>query len=314
MLYIAPLLGIGNRSTKFGYADDIAILRASATLEENAQRLSVDLERILAWGKEEGITFDPAKAELLHFTRQKLPPTLPEVKAGDMVVKESDDVPYLRWLGIIFDRKLTFKWHARARAENSMKVAKALASLGNTVRGVQPRLLRQVVVACVFPVAYFGAETWWPGRNRPGNSRPVSNRMDTLLETLSRTVLAPNVPDYLHSFGIPPTVTGQAGAPTIFQHMTLPVTKEMVIEEATLKTGMTPISARPLASSTERTATDWVIHFPTGSPSLVSDFKRKVAALQNSTAAHGSLNAIAAGDIIQPESAPEQHDASDAAL
>ncbi|KAI0991244.1 hypothetical protein K3495_g16943, partial [Podosphaera aphanis] len=161
MLYIAPVLSTGKKSTRFGYADDIAILRTSDSLGANAERLSSDLAMILDWGKEEGVTFDPAKAELLHFSRRRLPDPLPQVKAGSMTVIENTTTPHLRWLGVLFDRKLTFKWHVRNRAAKSMTVAKALSSLGNTVHGVQPRLLRHAAVACVLPVAYFGAETWW---------------------------------------------------------------------------------------------------------------------------------------------------------
>ncbi|KAI0992059.1 hypothetical protein K3495_g16127 [Podosphaera aphanis] len=42
----------------------------------------------------------------------------------------------------------------------------------------------------------------------------------------------------------------------------------MVMEEAALRTGITPISARALARDVDRMATDWIIHFPTGKPKL----------------------------------------------
>ena len=65
------------------------------------------------------------------------------------------------------------------------------------------------------------------------------------------SVLAPNVPDRLF------TLEG----PT-------PVTSEMVMEEATLKTGVRPTSARAFATSMARPSTDWVLHFATGKPKL----------------------------------------------
>ncbi|CCU77126.1 reverse transcriptase [Blumeria hordei DH14] len=40
--------------------------------------------------------------------------------------------------------------------------ARALKYLGNTTRGILPRLFRQAATACVFPIAHFWAETWWP--------------------------------------------------------------------------------------------------------------------------------------------------------
>ena len=65
------------------------------------------------------------------------------------------------------------------------------------------------------------------------------------------SVLAPNVPDRLF------TLEG----PT-------PVTSEMVMEEATLKTGVRPTSARAFATSMARPSTEWVLHFATGKPKL----------------------------------------------
>ncbi|KAI0997037.1 hypothetical protein K3495_g11149 [Podosphaera aphanis] len=91
---------------------------------------------------------------------------------------------------------------------------------------------------------------------------------DLKLEAASKwiSVLAPNVPDYLHSFKS--STTTEPGTTTRLQQITIPVTRQMVIEEVTLKTGMAPISARALASSIDRPASDWVIHFQAGTPKL----------------------------------------------
>ncbi|KAI0993928.1 hypothetical protein K3495_g14255 [Podosphaera aphanis] len=81
------------------------------------------------------------------------------------------------------------------------------------------------------------------------------------------SVLAPNVPNYLQTLMDLPEL-GEPGTRTRVQLVTVPVSMEMIIEEATLKTGMAPISARALATRKERPATDWIIHFPTGKPKL----------------------------------------------
>jgi ribonuclease HI len=192
MLYIAPLLRLGKLGRRFGYADDIALLAISPTLESNTTLPTKDLQELLDWGFLEGITFDSNKTELLHFSRRQvdsLPTTTPVVTAGLFTIAESSTRPYLRWLGVLFDKKLTFKWHVRTQATKAIKVSKALASLGNTVRGVSPSLLRRATTACVLPIAYFAAETWWPGRTRQGSGAPISNRVDSLLELLSKVVL-----------------------------------------------------------------------------------------------------------------------------
>ena len=192
MLYLAPLFRLGNSKTRFGYADDVALLVVSPSLAANSQALSASLQEALDWGSAEGITFDPDKSELLHFSRRRSdqdPTQNPSVAAGPIMVCESTERPYLRWLGILFDKKLTFKWHVKEMAAKASTVANALRSLGNTVRGVQPRLLQQVVSACVLRKAYYGAETWWPGRTRPGSSSPISNRVDGLLASLEKVIL-----------------------------------------------------------------------------------------------------------------------------
>lgn len=42
----------------------------SPTLKENAEKLKIAINQALAWDDTEGITFDPGKSELEHFTRK----------------------------------------------------------------------------------------------------------------------------------------------------------------------------------------------------------------------------------------------------
>lgn len=191
MLYIAPLFTMGTSGTKFGYADDIAILRTSSTLYANAELLSQELQEILEWGRQEGVTFDHGKTELLHFSHRQDDQdagTTPSVTSGPITVTESQRLPYTRWLGVLFDKKLSFKWHARATTEKALKVGHALSSLGNTVRGAPLHLVRQAALACVLPIAYYGAESWWPGRFRQGARARISNRVEFTLHRLDKVV------------------------------------------------------------------------------------------------------------------------------
>ena len=86
MLYIAPLFRLGTtRKHRFGYADDIGLLAISTDLQINCNKLQADLQESLDWGESEGITFDPKKSELIHFTRSRKDPPLsasPQISAG----------------------------------------------------------------------------------------------------------------------------------------------------------------------------------------------------------------------------------------
>jgi hypothetical protein len=144
ILYLAPLFRLGVPKTGFGYADDAAILAISPFIEANCQSLLNSLQEALDWGATEGITFAPDKYELIHFSRRKddqNPSHTPSVVAGPVTVSENTTRPYLRWLGVLFDKKLSFKYHVREATSKALTVANALRGLGNTVRGIKPYLM-----------------------------------------------------------------------------------------------------------------------------------------------------------------------------
>ncbi|KAI1003832.1 hypothetical protein K3495_g4377 [Podosphaera aphanis] len=112
MLHIAPLFKLDGLKKAFGYADDVAVLEISPSLQGNATKLENSINQALAWDSSEGVTFDPMKSELLHFTRKhKDKNLLPQVETTNFTISESAQKPYLKWLGINFDKMLTFKRH-----------------------------------------------------------------------------------------------------------------------------------------------------------------------------------------------------------
>lgn len=86
----------------------------------------------------------PDKYELLHFSWYRAdqdPNSTSSVVAGLIIISENTERPYLRWLGILFNKKLTFKWHVKEMASKALTVANALRSLGNTVWEIKSYLL-----------------------------------------------------------------------------------------------------------------------------------------------------------------------------
>ncbi|CCU81843.1 endonuclease/reverse transcriptase [Blumeria hordei DH14] len=169
MLYISPLFKLGNVSRRSGYADNVTILETQKSLYNNCISLKKALKEALEWGIKEGITFDPAKVELQHLSRKRADKNLgntSSVKHSNFSVSEKKSRPYIRWLGVYFDKTLSFEWHVHILANKALVVANSLRSLGNTLSGAPPKLLWQAVTACKLPIAYCGAETWWPGLTR----------------------------------------------------------------------------------------------------------------------------------------------------
>jgi hypothetical protein len=97
--------------------------------------------------------------------------------------------PYLRSLRVLFDKKLSFKYHVGETTSKAIIVANALRGLGNTVGGIKPCLLRQTVIACVFQKAYFGAEIWWPGRSHPcTRAGSISKQVQGQLDKVAKVI------------------------------------------------------------------------------------------------------------------------------
>ena len=196
MLFIEPIFKQGSLSTRrgrFGYADDICQLVASPSLEENCTALQHCTEELRQWGAREGLTFDFNKTELQHFTRannHSNPTCSLRTSQGSHTVTPPPPGGATRWLGIWFDRRLSFGKHCRTLAAKAKQTAAGVRSLANTVRGTRAHLLRQATVACVISVLCYGAEAWWPGRYRPKprNQGFVSNRADSALSHLDRVL------------------------------------------------------------------------------------------------------------------------------
>jgi hypothetical protein len=59
------------------------------------------------------------------------------------------------------------------------------------VRGVNSYLMQQAITACVLRKVYYGAETWWPGRTRPGFRKDrVLNLVQNHLDGITKVILA----------------------------------------------------------------------------------------------------------------------------
>jgi hypothetical protein len=90
----------------------------------------------------------------------------------------------MHWLGVWFDRKLSFKAHIAVMVVKAKYTAAGIRALGNTIRGAPAQLLRQAVQACVQPVLCHRIETWWPGSSRKQKGKILSNRLEGLLRKL----------------------------------------------------------------------------------------------------------------------------------
>src|SRR5699024_1515931 len=190
LLYTAPLHQLPLKSSSFGYADDVALLACDKSLAGSTHTLQRDVGLILDWAQRNGLAFDPGKSELLHFSRRRERHN-PRVDRPGWNVEPAPTDATIRWLGVHFDRRLSFHPHARIARQRAMNAVGTIRGLGNTVKGASPHALRAAAVACVLPTLFYAVETWWPvpGVRRRWGSAALEGEVQAVLSATSRAIL-----------------------------------------------------------------------------------------------------------------------------
>ncbi|EFY94393.2 reverse transcriptase, RNaseH [Metarhizium robertsii ARSEF 23] len=207
LLYTEPIYKLGFQLGRFGYADDTAILRTGRTLRETAKLATADVRELISWGAANGITFDPEKTEVMHFSHKK-DDTSPSVTHGGIAKVPAEAI---RWLGIWLDKKLTFRTHIEKWAAKAKKAAGHLHGLCNTKHGPLPAAVRRAATLDTGPRYHTGTESYtaWHGTKkvRPQIQHLV-DKLDPVLRRAIRAILpvwkTTPVPIYHQESGIPP--------------------------------------------------------------------------------------------------------------
>jgi len=58
-----------------------------------------------------------------------------------------------------------------------------------TCRGAAPKALLRAVAICIFPIATFGSEVWWPGLSRPTIKRTITPQIIGTCEMTDKAIL-----------------------------------------------------------------------------------------------------------------------------
>jgi ribonuclease HI len=211
LLYLVDLLR-EDPTLRFGYADDLALYRIGNSLKENAKALARDIRKVIDWGERHRVFFAPEKTELLHIVGKARDRDNPEIKVNETLriqpsplpptrragtgdrSEGEEQKPALRWLGVWFDRLLSFARHVRERCARAMRVARHIRGLARIQYGPPAEQLRKATVTCVLPAALYGSEAWYGGRMKPAVNiaqagRPeVSARIGGLIDEVDQVI------------------------------------------------------------------------------------------------------------------------------
>ena len=162
LIYIRELFpALASSVITLSYMDDIALTTSSTSLKKNIKILEREATKLYSLGAKNAVEFDLAKTELIHFTTAKEAKTTTLTLPNQEVIKPKAVV---RWLGIWFDSKLSFKEHVATRVSQARSAFLRMARLANIEKGLSALATRQLYLACVASIADFGSPIWWKGQ------------------------------------------------------------------------------------------------------------------------------------------------------
>jgi ribonuclease HI/exonuclease III len=144
---------------QISFMDDFGLTATSTSAARNCRQLERVVQRLLLGAEEQAVQFEPAKTELIHFTTKRETPAN-SISVGGYTIEPK---PVVRWLGIWFDSKLTFKAHIEKKINSATAAYFGIQRLGNTQKGLGARALRLLYTACVTSIADYGVQLWWKG-------------------------------------------------------------------------------------------------------------------------------------------------------
>ena len=159
LIYIRNILA-DNQAYQLSYIDDFSLSVTSSSAKKNCRQIKEVVDKLFAAATQQGAQFDPGKTELIHFSTKREVIT-EGVKIANLTITPS---PVVRWLGIYFDSKLTFKPHIEKKVNSATSAFLGLQRLGNTRSGLSFKALRQLYIACITSVADYGVQLWWRGQ------------------------------------------------------------------------------------------------------------------------------------------------------
>ena len=157
------------------YVDDHGFHAMGADLSTNVYTLRKTLDTATGILTRIGMTINPDKCDLMHFSWQHGDTSSPSITTtlygkGITITPPSS----IRWLGFHLDRKLSFRHHVNLLAKKGHAIVCGLKVLGNTIEGISPSNLQLLYKTVVVPAITYGCQLWF-NPDKPSHSllRPL---------------------------------------------------------------------------------------------------------------------------------------------
>ena len=158
------------------YVDDLVVLSSGKFMDTVSDILSNSLSMLSSWARKCGLNVNPAKTELVLFTRKKKIPNfrLPQLNGVELSLSNS-----AKFLGIFLDSKLDWRFNLTERIKKAYAALYSCQKVIGTKDGIKPKLFHWLYTAIVRPVVTYGCHVWWPVVTKKVHSDSI-NRINRL--------------------------------------------------------------------------------------------------------------------------------------
>jgi hypothetical protein len=146
------------------FAYDLIILTSGETVAEAKNYINIELRKIQDWTQNNKIKFNNNKSNVILMSRRKQKENKEiGVYIKNKKLKHLDNIKYL---GIVFNNKLTFKEHIIHIEEKCIKLIFALAKSVKVTWGLKHKALETIYTGAILPLMTYGVPVWKDALNK----------------------------------------------------------------------------------------------------------------------------------------------------
>ena len=147
-----------------GYADDIIIMAAGNDMKINADSIQLALNKVIAWGKDKGLVFNPTKTQAIIFDRaKKYKVSHPSIMMEGQELKFVDQIKYL---GMTIQSRLSWTAHVVGQIKKANMLLNRARTVIGREWGLDPERALWVYTAIARPKVTYGSLVWAHSLNK----------------------------------------------------------------------------------------------------------------------------------------------------
>lgn len=139
-----------------GYADDALLLTTGFNINTVVEIAQSAVRKAEKWASEIGVEFSAEKTAVIIFTRRKGKPN----KKIKIYGQEVEYVTSTKYLGVIFDDKLTFRKHVEEKIAAARKALYRAKKAFSRTWGPQPKRVKWLYTGVLRPALTYGSIVW----------------------------------------------------------------------------------------------------------------------------------------------------------